>query len=532
MNFTATYLSYEETGSFSKTIIDYIAGNEKLATFSAHPVTIKGIKDAISARKDFPTQRKLLVENLQDKYAAIDTHERQKTNIDLLLNENTFTITTAHQPNIFTGPLYFIYKIVHVIRIADELNKSMPDNQFVPVFYMGSEDADLDELGHINVEGEKLEWKTDQKGAVGRMKVDKALIQLIDKLSGQLLIHPSGPEIIKLMRESYKEGVSIEAATFKIVNQLFSEYGLLVLLPDNPGLKRVFVPVMEKELLEGFSHKAVEATLATFPAGYKAQAGGRELNLFYLDENKRERIEEQKDKWEVINTELKFSKEQLLAELNEHPERFSPNVILRPVFQETILPNIVFIGGGGEIAYWLELRKVFEEARVPFPVMVMRNSFMIISKKEKKLLKKLGLSPQDLFKEEILLLNELVKRDSKLKLDVEKEKQELQKVYAAIKLAATAIDNSLAKHTETLEAKALKRIEALEKKMLKSERKRFEAQQRQLHTLRSKLFPANILQERMDNLLIYYSMWGKEFIHTIYQHSRKLEQDFCILEEN
>ena len=531
MNSTSTYLSYKQTGCFTNTIIDYIDANEKLIKFTAHPVSMEGVKSAIEARKHYNTDRKLLVEVLKKQYASITSAGKVKSNIDLLLKENTFTITTAHQPVIFTGPLYFIYKILHVIRLASLFNDAIPGNHFVPVFYMGSEDADLDELGHIYIEGEKQEWKTNQEGAVGRMKVDEALIKIIEKVSGQLLVHPFGEEIIHLVKEFYIEGISIEQATFKFVHHLFAEYGLLILLPDNEELKRSFIPVMKRELTEEFSHQAVKETIAMFPKIYNAQASGRQLNLFYLDENKRERIERKEENWSVVGTDIRLSKDQLLTELNTHPERFSPNVILRPVFQEMILPNIVFIGGGGEIAYWLELKKVFEETKVPFPLMVLRNSFMIVPGSLRQIIYKLELKTTDLFRNEMDLLNELVKRDSKVELSIEKEKEQLKKIYQEIRDAALKADNSLAKHTETLQAKALQKIETLEKKMLKAERKRFEAQQRQLHKMRSLLFPNNGLQERIDNLLIYYSKWGNEFIKMIYKHSKGLEQEFCVIIE-
>lgn len=527
----AEYLAYEKTNSFSKIVIDYINEAAPLQPFYKHPVSIKGIKAAIEERKNFPTDRKLLHAELQKQYASLKVNEKVKANIDKLLLENTFTITTAHQPNIFTGHLYFIYKILHAIKLAENLSEQIVNSNFVPVFYMGSEDADLEELGHIYINGEKYEWETRQTGAVGRMKVDKALVKLIETLSGQLTIYPHGEDIVNLMKQCYKEGSTIEQATLQLVNSLFGEYGLIVFLPDNAELKSAFNPIVEKELDEQFSHKAVQETVAQFPEAYKVQASGRELNLFYLKDDSRERITEEDSKFQITNSKFQFTPSEIKKELEEHPERFSANVILRPVFQEMILPNIVFIGGGGEIAYWLELKKVFEAVNVPFPLMVVRNSFMFISKETKVLAEKLQFNNVDLFKKELDLLNILVKRDSKAQLSLQNEMQQLTALYTEMKAIASAVDKSLWAHTEALQTQALKRITALEKKMLRAEKKKFEAQQRQLHKLKAQLFPHNSLQERIENLMPFYAKWGKGFIKTIYDNSNGLKQEFCVVEE-
>ncbi len=540
MDCTPTYLPYEQTGYFSKIIIDYLKGDEGLKPFYAHRVSLDGIRSAIEERKKYPTDRKLLVAQLQKQYAGMALGEKLGSNIAQLSNENTFTITTAHQPNIFTGHLYFVYKILHAVKLAARLKEELPGSNFVPVFYMGSEDADLDELGHIYLFGEKYEWKTKQRGAVGRMKVDKELIQLIAAISGQLLVLPHGEEIINLIKDFYREGETIEQATFKFIHALFGEYGLVVLLPDDAALKRSFIPVVEKELAASFSYKEVEATAAIFPKTYKVQAGGREINLFYLKDDVRERIEEVVSRksqvasreYKVNNSDLKFSGDELMEELHKNPERFSPNVILRPVYQEMILPNIAFIGGGGEIAYWLELKRVFAETGVPFPVLVLRNSFLIVEKSYGLKINSLGFTVIDLFKGEDTLLKELVKRDSKIQLSLDKEKSVLKDVYAQIKSISAVPDITLEKHVEALQAKALKRIEVLENKMLKAEKKKFEAQQRQLNKLRSQLFPNNGLQERVENLLPFYARWGKDFIKMVYDNSFGLEEEFCILNVN
>jgi bacillithiol biosynthesis cysteine-adding enzyme BshC len=341
MDCTSSKIPYRQTGYFNKIIVDYIDQVESLKEFYVHPPSLAGIKKAIAERKDFKYNRKALAEELKKQYSSLPAHEKVNKNIDALLFANTFTITTAHQTNIFSGPLYFIYKILHTVKLAVHCKETFPEYNFVPVFYIGSEDADLDELNHINLGGEKLIWNSKQTGAVGRMKIDKELTRLITLIEGQLAVQPHGKEIINLIKECYQAGDTIQSATFKFVHALFAEFGLIVLLPDNAVLKTEMNAIFRDDLLNQTASGIVEKSAAALSAaGYKVQANPREINLFYLKDDVRERIEKLNGEWRIVNGNQKFSEKEILTELDEHPDRFSPNVILRGIYQETILPNI------------------------------------------------------------------------------------------------------------------------------------------------------------------------------------------------
>jgi bacillithiol biosynthesis cysteine-adding enzyme BshC len=530
MNCSADLLKYKQTGAFSKLVLDYLDDAEALRSFYVYRPTFSGIKDAIEARKQFTTSRSVLVEHLKKQYVvSVDMNDAVQTNIDLLLKENTFTITTAHQPNLFTGPLYFLYKILHAIKLAADCKKEFPENNFVPVFYMGSEDADVDELAHFWLNGEKREWSTEQSGAFGRFIVDKELVKLIDAMAGELGVQPFGNEVTDKLKSYYKVGTTIQDATFDLVNDLFGEYGLIVLIADAAALKQQMSNEFEDELLNHNSSKLVEATAKQLEKHYKVQAGGREINLFYLDEDLRERIELKGDGFNVANTTIEFSREEMLKELKDYPDRFSPNVILRGLFQEKILPNIAFIGGGGEIAYWLELKAVFDFYKVPFPVLVLRNSFLLIEEKWNEKMNKLQLSIEDSLKPAETILNEIVLKTSSYNLKLNGSISEAEALYENLKKVSAAIDTSLVNHVEALKAKTIHRLTELEKKILRAEKRKFNEQRRQIEQLKAALFPKNGLQERVDNFSVYYVKWGREFIHQLYQHSLSLEQEFVIL---
>ena len=532
MDCISTRIPYRQTGSFSKTVVDYIDQHASLKEFFNYPPTIQGIKKAIDDRKQFNYDRNVLVQELRKQYSSVALSEKTKKNIEALALKNTFTFTTAHQNNIFTGPLYFIYKILHTIKLAEYCKTNLPDYNFVPVFYIGSEDADLDELNHVYVGSEKLTWNAKQTGAVGRMKVDKELIKLIGLMEGQLSVLPFGKEIAGLMKEYYKEGDTIQSSTFKIVNQLFCEYGLVVLLPDNAELKKQMTPIFKDDLLNQTASGIVEKTAEKLSnAGYKVQANPREVNLFYLKDNIRERIEIINGEWKVVNTKEKFSEVELLKELSEFPDRFSQNVILRGLYQEMILPNLAFIGGCGETAYWLQLQDLFNHYKVPFPMLVLRNSFLIVEKSWQERIAKLGFSIEDLFLSQEELLNRIVMNESKNEIKLNGSLSELEQLYESFKKQASAVDITLEKHVEALKLRTVQSLQELEKKMLRAEKRKFADQQRQINTIKEHLFPKNGLQERIDNISYYYAKWGRDFIGKLYEHSLNLEQEFVVMLE-
>lgn len=530
MEANCTYLTYSKTGYFSDLVIDYINSNEKLKPFYAYPVNIKGIQNAIDGRRNFPQQRDILVEELRLQYKDVEVSAALANNLNLLLSENTFTVTTAHQPNIFAGPLYFIYKILHAIKLSSYLKQELPSYNFVPIYYMGSEDADLDELGQIKIDGVEYKWTTNQTGAVGRMKVDDSFLRLISQMQGQLGVQKYGEELVECFKSIYTKGKSIQRATLELVNHLFGEYGLVVLIPDSPRLKKLFTSVIKSELANEFSYKAVSNSIALLEQNYKVQAAGRELNLFYLKDNYRERIEKEDGLYKVKALDLIFTEQEILNEVDNFPERFSPNVILRGVFQETILPNIAFIGGGGELAYWLELKKVFETAGVPYPIIILRNSFLIAEKKLSEKIRELGLEMNDIFLSVHELMKHVITRKSDTRFLLNGELKNTELLYDQIALIASGVDKTLNQHVSALKTKALKDLQELEKKMIRAEKRKFKAEQRQVQKIKQELFPNNNLQERVENFSFFYSKYGKEFFSLILEHSNALNQEFAIIE--
>ncbi len=530
MNSSTHHIPYRQTGFFNKTVLNYIDQEQTLKSFFSHTPNLSGLKTCIEQRKSVPVNRELIVQELKKQYSKVENADLVNQNIDLLLLEKTFTINTAHQPNIFTGPLYFLYKIIHAIKLAAHCKTSFPQNEFVPVFFLGSEDDDLEELNHINLNGEKIIWKTGQKGAVGRMVIDENLIKLIESISGQLLVHSNGGSIISLIKNCYKIGESIQDATFKFVHELFSDYGLIILLPDNANLKTVLQEIAEKDVFNQFVSPIVNETSKKLnEIGYKSQVNPRPINLFYLKDNLRERIVQQGSVFKVLNSTIEFSEKEIKLELQNHPERFSPNAVLRSVYQEILLPNIAFIGGGSELNYWLQLKDLFEKNQIPFPVLVLRNSFLLVEEIWQQKILKLGFLLEDFFKDETQLIHQLMAKSQKDKIELTANYNSVEQFYEQLKIQTAPIDATLLKHVDALKINALKKLKNLEAKMLKAKKKKYANELRQIQLIKNHLFPKNGLQERFENGCYYLSKYGKEFINHLHKHSLSLEQEFVIL---
>ena len=538
MKYTATSIPYSATGVFSSLVNDYISGNGTARDYVPYTPNLEGIKKAIQERKFSAIQRQTLVSVLENQYQVLGTIKEEKNtaafekvqaNIGLLKNDNCFAVTTAHQPNLFTGPLYFFYKIIHVIKLAAELKAQFPENEFVPVYYMGSEDADLAEVGSYSIDGAKHQWKTKQTGAIGRMLVDDHLLQLLQNLEGYWTVKPDGKEALAIIKAAYKKGNTINEATLQMVHLFFGQYGLVVVQPDDAKLKSLFVEVMQKELTTQFSHTAIQPTLKSLSENYHVQSEGRAINLFYLKDATRNRIEKTGELFSVVDTNIQFTQAEIIQELQAHPDRFSPNVILRGAYQETIIPSVVFVGGGGELAYWMELKNVFEQAGVDYPVIILRNSFLFINDKQAKQWASLEFNIEALFNSIQALEIAFVKTQSVENLALTEHIASLTDLYKVIQQDVIKIDSSLGDHALNLSVQAQKKLALLEKKMIRAEKRKQHTSLARIHNIKSELFPDNNLQERVENFSNWVGDFGWNWVEAILNNSNSVDASFTII---
>ncbi len=408
-------ISYQDSGYFTPLMNDYLNQKKELQSLYNRFPTLENFAAQIIEKQTTYTNanREVLVSVLQKQYMNVTVSNLTSENIAALKHKNTFTVTTGHQLNLFTGPLYFLYKIISTINLTKELAAAYPDKNFVPVYWMATEDHDFDEINYFNFKDKKFRWNRESLGPVGRLSTE-GLEEVFGVFASELGLGKNSEELKNMFEEAYLKHSTLAKATRFLANKLFGSYGLVILDGDDRNLKKMFIPYVKEELLHQTSHQKVAETSALL-SKYKIQVNPREINLFYIEDDLRERIIMEDKMYVINNTEIKYTEDALLLELEKHPEKFSPNVIMRPLYQEVILPNLCYIGGGGELAYWLELKSYFDVSKVTFPILLLRNSALLATEKQAKKADKLGLSWSDLFLNSFHLKDKVVKKESTFK---------------------------------------------------------------------------------------------------------------------
>lgn len=526
-------LSYRKTGYFTKLITDYLDENKMLRPFCNHFPGIEAFKDQLEEKKASYSaeHRRVLCEVLNSQYEGIKQSEATANHLQYLQDQKTFTVVTGHQLNLFTGPIYFLYKIISTINLCKELAVSYPEFKFVPVYWMATEDHDFEEINYFNFRGQKINWNKDSTGAVGRLDTQglDAVYNAFKLVVGNTR---RSDYLLKLFKRAYLDHQNLAEATRFIANELFGAYGLVIIDGDDSRLKKLLTPYIEKDLLEKRSFEEVSKTIEQWghlDSGYKVQVNPREINYFYLKDQIRERIVENENGFAVNDTDIAFTEKDILKEIKTHPERFSPNVITRPLYQEVVLPNLCYIGGGGEIAYWLELKSSFEANSIPFPILLLRNSALVISDKQNGKLEKLNLDIEDVFLKQSSLINKKIREISNINIDLTAQKKHLIEQFENLYKIAELTDKSFLGAVKAQEVKQLKGIDHLEKRLLKAQKRKLKDQVIRMTDLQNQLFPSESLQERILNFSELYLEYGPELIPNLMNALKPLNLEFSVI---
>ena len=527
----ATKIPFKETGFFSKIITDYLDKTETTKSFYNNFPDQSGFKKQIEEKQHSfnITTRKTLVKALQEQYKGFTISELTEGNIAQLSSEKTFTITTGHQLNLFTGPLYFLYKIIATINLCVELKSKFPSYNFVPIYWMATEDHDFEEINYFNFKGKKVSWNSNQTGAVGRFSTD-GLADVLDVFSAEIGNSKNANYLKELFKKGYLEHKTLAEATRFIANELFADQGLVILDGDDVNLKKEFIPFVKEELQKQTSFKAVSKTVEKLEEHYKIQVNPREINLFYLGDNFRERIIYENSLYKVNNTKISFTKDEILAEVDKNPKAFSPNVIMRPLYQEVILPNLCYIGGGGELAYWFELKHYFETLQIPFPILLLRNSVQIVSQKQAGKLEKLAISTEEIFLKQNELINKKVIKNAEIEVDFKDKIAFLKQQFNDLKETAVKTDKTFLNAVNAQETKQIQGLQTLEKRLLKAEKRRQADLVNRITILQNEILPNQSLEERHRNFSEFYLAHGNHFLKAIKLALQPLELQFLVLE--
>lgn len=520
-------ITYQKSGYFSKLIVDYLDEKPEIQSLYHRFPTLENFSSQIDEKaKNFSLENRLtLVEVLKNQNSNFPISEQTQANIELLKSEKTFTITTGHQLNLFTGPAYFIYKIASTINLCKQLKEKYSDYNFVPIYWMATEDHDFEEINHFNLKEKKIKWERESSGPVGRLSTE-GLDKVFEEFSKAIGIGSNAEYLKELFKKSYLEHSNLAKATRFLANELFSTEGLVIIDGDDKNLKTLFAPYIKDELIHQNSFRTVSKTINQLK-NYTIQVNPREINLFYIEDHLRERIILENNIYKINNTEIQFSEVEILELLQNSPEKFSPNVILRPLYQEVILPNLAYIGGGGEIAYWLELKNNFNSQKVTFPILMLRNSFVVATEKQIEKIDKLHLSWSELFLPQQELVHQKTKEISIFKIDFSEQKETLKQQFSELLKIAAQTDKSFIGAVKAQEVKQIKGLENLEKRLLKAEKRIHIDKLDRIINIQNQLFTKGSLQERKSNFSEFYS---KEFIKNVVSLSNPLKTEFKIIE--
>lgn len=506
----------------------YATDQNTFSSLIPFEATWQGMEASIRQRVNQPAQRELLSGVLHRQYLENGIAGKESL-INSLLNPESFTIVTAHQPYLLGGPLYFVSKILSTIKLAAQSKQRFPQYHFVPVFYIGGEDHDLEECNHTTLFGKSITWETNQTGPVGRMglhDIDGVLGQASEILgAGEHAQH-----VAALLRQSYQSHRNVNQALTHFIHALLADYEFLILNADDYEAKQAFKHIIREEVLHGTAESLVLAGQEQLQAlGLKPQAFVRPVNFFYLSAEGRNRIDVNGDRFEIHNTDLGFSRSEMEAEIDNHPERFSPNVIMRPVYQEFLCPSIAFVGGGGEIAYWSDRKTLFEHHQQHFPVLVRRDSNLIIDPGSYKRMRKLNVRIADLFLEPHLLKNHFLESHSESTFSLDNERIDLGNLIKQLQEKAANIDRTLMGFVGSETSHFFKSLEHIESRLKKSIAQKHQVELQQLTSLQQKLFPNGGLQERTESFLSFYVTQGPAIFDKMYDLADPLSFTFKVL---
>lgn len=523
-------LPFQEVRQLSKTDTAYATGDPALRPFYAYEPRLDSFTAAIADRQNHTYPRADLKTVFQKQYVLLEKSAGVLSGFEALTDNNTFTIVTAHQPSLFLGPLYFLYKAVTAINLAKTV-ETFTGKRIVPVFVLGSEDHDLEELNNINLFNKKLVWQPGLTGSVGPMP-GTSLENVLTELREVLGESDAAKAVYQRIAAAFTPDRTFAEGNQAMLNDLFGQYGLLVLNMSDPLLKKHFIPVIKAEILSQVAQPLVLRDVDMLKnLGFKPQAIPREINFFYLLAGQRERIVLEDGVYKVLNTGLTFTREAILEEIDNHPDRFSPNVVLRPLYQEMILPNLAYVGGGGELAYWFERKSLFEHFKIPFPVLIRRHSVMWVDRDSVKKKVKFNLDAADLFRDTDTLIREYVSAHAEAEVSLAAEMEEIDRMFEKLATKAAIIDPTLEKAVLADAVKYRSGLEQWQSRLMRAEKQKHEVALQQIRNLIDKFCPGGGLQERYDNFIPYLLKYGDHFVETLVSQLQPFDNGFVVLED-
>jgi len=526
------FINFSDIPGNQNLFLDYIYEFENVREYYKHNFRNKDaypsvFKSITESRKDKQLNISGIIKN---QYLTLQNiSNKTLRNIDLIDKEKTIAVVTGQQLGILGGPLYTVYKIITAIRLANQLTERYDDFKFVPVFWLEGDDHDFNEVRSINLfnnENQVLNFgykdeinDDDAKQSIGKINFDEALNEFFSNYEGSLRESDFKKELVSKIKECYQVGKSFKQSFKELLFWLFDEYGLVIFDPQDPHIKSLLKPIFKKEVNDFALHtQKLIQTSAKLEELYHAQVKVKPVNLFYHTDDGRYSVEPVDEVFKLRRKRKQFTKDEILTEIENFPERFSPNVLLRPICQDYLLPTGFYIGGPSEIAYFAQVTPLYDFYKIAPPIIFPRSSATILEKNVSSGLDKYDLSMNDIF----LGLDELKEKviaglsENNIETTFVEASKEIELTFDKIKENLFAIDKTLVDSSGRYKDRIMSSILELKTKAIKAQETKHETTIRQLTRLSNLLYPLGNLQEREINFTYFYNKYGKDFIRKIY----------------
>jgi bacillithiol biosynthesis cysteine-adding enzyme BshC len=517
--------------SFSSLFVDYVQEFEKIAQFYGgsfrNDVHWKTTLAKVSSRS---MDRSTLVHVLGEQNRNFHCGVRTLANIDALLNDNTVAVVTGQQVGLFTGPLYTILKTLTTLKLVESLAERYPEYNFVPVFWLEGEDHDIDEVSSVKIvtgTNELGEYRYEIKrpsdeenlGAVGKIEFDETIEAIFSRLEQDLSQTEFRPKVLELIRTAYQKGMSFNRAFAHLMNVLLENSGLVFLDPNDKQLKRLLAPLFQKELAQTprFCQLVVDQS-AELEKQYHAQVKPKSLNLFIFHRGGRYLLEPRSDGYSLKGTRQHVTKEYVTQAVESTPELFSPNVVLRPICQDWLLPTVAYVAGPAEVAYFAQLKPLYEELGIPEPIIYPRASVTILEERADKVMERFAISLIEIFRDLELVKEKVANQVAELNLDEAFGGTivSVQEALEALNGVLQKVDPTLIGALENVQKKAVGGVEGLKERAVAAQMRQHEVSLRQIDRVSSVVFPNSNLQEREINVIYFLNKYGMEFLRWLY----------------
>jgi bacillithiol biosynthesis cysteine-adding enzyme BshC len=536
MSYHVSVLSLTETPQLFN---DYLNNfSETAPFFSWNPGS--GLPDCINARIRNYTLRNDLVKILKIQNRKWQASAKSLENLDKLSQPDALAVVTGQQAGLYGGPLYTAYKILTAVKMCNRLKTAHPEHSFIPVFWLEAGDNDFGEVNHFQVLDIanqlvrlELPLPPDDHRSVYRRTVSSRINDIHKKLQEIFPPNDFRDQVLNRLKNIYHEGENFAEAFARWVHAFFGEFGVVVINPSDPDIARLAKPIFH-EALKGWTDilnafTVVNRKLSDKGFHNQIQLDKKQTLLFFEDDQgSRSRIDGNKNSFFVKSASApqKYSRDDLMNIVEKEPYRFTPNVALRPVLQDWLLPTVVYVGGPSEISYAAQLKPVYDFLGVEEPVFRPRIRISMIEKKINKVVEKLQLNYQDIFQKRENLVREHVHAQSdKLLASVfEDTRQQLSRSMKKIAGQLRELDPTLQGTVDKTTDHLQETVRKLREKADEAMKHKMETEVNQIEKVLNNLFPQGIFQERILNLIQYQVKYGPQFLRELY-NSVDVEQN-------